>query len=49
LRAPGAPNCALSSAPTDDRGILEVVEVTSYFNYVNRIADALGVVLEWRE
>lgn len=30
----------------DDRGILEVVEVTAYFNFVNRLADGLGVALE---
>lgn len=30
----------------DDRGILEVVEVTAYFNFVNRLADGLGVSLE---
>jgi alkylhydroperoxidase family enzyme len=29
-----------------DRGILEVVEVTAYFNYVNRLADGLGVSFE---
>jgi len=26
-----------------DRDILDAVEVISYFNYVNRVADALGV------
>ena len=26
-----------------DRDILDVVEVVSYFNYINRVADALGV------
>ena len=26
-----------------DRDILDLVEVISYFNYINRIADALGV------
>jgi len=30
----------------DDRGILETVEVTAYFNFVNRLADGLGVTLE---
>lgn len=30
----------------DDRGVLEVVEVTAYFNFVNRLADGLGVSLE---
>ena len=26
-----------------DRDILDAVEVVSYFNYINRVADALGV------
>lgn len=26
-----------------DRDVLDVVEVVSYFNYINRVADALGV------
>jgi uncharacterized peroxidase-related enzyme len=30
----------------DDRAILETVEVTAYFNFVNRLADGLGVALE---
>ncbi len=29
-----------------DEDILHIVEVTSYFAYVNRIADGLGVQLE---
>jgi alkylhydroperoxidase family enzyme len=29
-----------------DRDILDAVQVISYFNYINRIADALGVDLE---
>jgi uncharacterized peroxidase-related enzyme len=36
----------LRAAGLDDRGILEVVEVTAYFNFVNRLADGLGVSLE---
>jgi alkylhydroperoxidase family enzyme len=36
----------LREAGLDDRGILEVVQVTSYFNFVNRLADGLGVSLE---
>lgn len=36
----------LRSVGLDDRGILEVVEVTAYFNFVNRLADGLGVWLE---
>lgn len=27
----------------DDRGILQIVLIASWFNYVNRVADALGV------
>ena len=26
-----------------DRDILDAVEVVSYFNYINRVADALGI------
>jgi uncharacterized peroxidase-related enzyme len=26
-----------------DRAILDVVEVVAYFNYINRVADALGI------
>ncbi len=26
-----------------DRDILDAVEIVSYFNYINRVADALGV------
>ena len=29
-----------------DRDILDIVEVTAYFAYVNRIADGLGVAVE---
>lgn len=36
----------LRTVGLDDRGILEVVEVTAYFNFVNRLADGLGVSLE---
>ncbi len=35
----------------DQAAILEICQVVSYFNYVNRMADGLGVELEarWRE
>lgn len=33
----------LRSAGLDDRDILDVVEVIAYFNYINRVADALGI------
>jgi len=29
-----------------DRDILDAVQVISYFNYINRVADALGVERE---
>ena len=30
----------------DDRAILDINQITSYYAYVNRVADGLGVVLE---
>jgi len=35
----------------DDRAILDACQVAAYYNYVNRLADGLGVELEddWRE
>ncbi len=30
----------------DDKAITDAVQVVSYFNYINRVADALGVDLE---
>ena len=36
----------LREAGLEDPDILAVVEVTSYYAYVNRIADGLGVSLE---
>lgn len=36
----------LREAGLDDRAILDVVQVTAYYNYVNRMADGLGVELE---
>lgn len=27
----------------DDKGISEIVQVISYFNYINRVADGLGL------
>lgn len=37
---------ALRSIGLDDRAIHEAVQVIAYFNYITRIADALGVALE---
>lgn len=41
----------LRSVGFDDRAILDVCQVTSYYAYVNRLADGLGVELEesWTE
>jgi len=33
---------ALRAAGLDDRAIHDAAQVISYFNYINRIADALG-------
>ncbi len=30
----------------DDRAILDICQVAAYYNYVNRLADGLGVELE---
>lgn len=37
---------ALRRAGFDDTAILDICQVTSYYNYVNRLADGLGVELE---
>ena len=46
-RAPGALSArhleALRLHGLSDRDILDAVQVISYFNYINRIADALGI------
>jgi len=36
----------LRDAGLDDAAILRLAEVVGYFNYVNRLADGLGVTLE---
>jgi len=36
----------LRDAGWDDRAIHDATQVCAYFNYINRIADALGVELE---
>jgi uncharacterized peroxidase-related enzyme len=34
---------ALRAVGFDDKGILQVTLIASWFNYINRVADALGV------
>ncbi|MDR3634439.1 MAG: hypothetical protein P4L84_11590 [Isosphaeraceae bacterium] len=33
----------LHGAGFDDRGILQITLIAAWFNYINRVADALGV------
>ena len=42
---------ALRRAGFDDTAILDICQVTAYYNYVNRLADGLGVELEgfWKD
>ncbi len=41
---------ALRSAGFSDRDTLDIVEVTAYYAYANRIADGLGIELEpWND
>lgn len=48
--SPAAPSAegvaALRAAGFDDAAILAATEVIGYFNYVNRMAEGLGVELE---
>ncbi len=41
----------LRDAGFDDTAILDICQVVSYYNYVNRLADGLGVELEhfWKD
>jgi uncharacterized peroxidase-related enzyme len=34
---------ALRAAGFDDRGVLQIAQITSFFAYFNRMADGLGV------
>jgi alkylhydroperoxidase family enzyme len=36
----------LKQSGLDDTMLHDIVQVTAYFNYINRLADALGVELE---
>lgn len=36
----------LRAAGFDDRAVSDAVQIASYFNYINRVADGLGVDLE---
>jgi uncharacterized peroxidase-related enzyme len=42
---------ALRNTGLNDRGVVDANQVVSYFNYVNRVADGLGIELEesWPE
>jgi alkylhydroperoxidase family enzyme len=42
-RCSPADHDALRTVGFDDRGILQITLITSWFNYINRVADALGV------
>jgi uncharacterized peroxidase-related enzyme len=36
-------HCGLRAAGFDDKAILQITLIASWFNYINRVADALGV------
>jgi uncharacterized peroxidase-related enzyme len=42
-RCSPADHNALRAVGFDDRGILQITLITAWFNYINRVADALGV------
>jgi uncharacterized peroxidase-related enzyme len=42
-RVSPADHDGLRDAGFDDRGILQITLIASWFNYINRVADALGV------
>ena len=37
----------LRRAGFDDRGILQITLIAAWFNYINRVADSLGVGRDW--
>ncbi|MCA9675128.1 MAG: hypothetical protein KC464_08850 [Myxococcales bacterium] len=44
--APGPRLATLRAAGFDDAALLRATEIVGYFNFVNRLADGLGVALE---
>jgi uncharacterized peroxidase-related enzyme len=42
-RISSADHDRLRAAGFDDQGILQITLIASWFNYINRVADALGV------
>jgi uncharacterized protein YciW len=42
-----ADHARLRDVGFDDRGILQITLIASWFNYINRVADALGVGRDW--
>jgi uncharacterized peroxidase-related enzyme len=40
-------HAGLRAVGFDDRGILQITLIASWFNYINRVADALGVGRDW--
>ena len=42
-RVTPAHHALLREVGFDDRGILQITLIASWFNYINRVADALGV------
>jgi len=46
-RCSKADHARLREVGFDDRGILQITLIASWFNYINRVADALGVGRDW--
>ena len=44
--APDTLTDALRDHDWDDRAIHDITQVAAYFNYINRVADGLGIELE---
>jgi uncharacterized peroxidase-related enzyme len=44
-----ADHARLREVGFDDRGILQITLIAAWFNYINRVADALGVGRDWSE